>query len=528
MTAGGAAGVVTVDEVADGDALGSANTQQYGFQYGIDVTDQTRPRSSSHTSLPAPFAGRAPSGAQSYGVFVGTGSQDDYVKLAVAANGGAGGFDLVKEQGGTPDAPSRRPARTGPARSRSSTSTCASTRPPARSRRATRSTARRRSALGGGRRPCPRSWFIGRHRPRGRASSPPRPDRRRRSRRRGTSSRCTPVAGRGAAVDDGRGRRRRAELEHLQRRVVPDHERSRRPGSRSPACASTSSPSLLPDLVFDPNGTGGDTLGKGFTVDSNPGVGDGRPLLHRPATTAASTSSTRPSPTSGRARPSPSPPTSTRPASREPAPPGPERGGQRVGPRADRRRGDGHLRGRHIRDRPAVPDRRAALDRPEVSPGRGRAGEADGRGRRQSPTPRRPSPTRPRRSGSAARAGASVRLLAVEAGAVHGGRCRAAASTSTHSRRTASIGVGEQTATIGAGGSVDIPVTLASTLARAAGTTASWPWSQPPAGPARRRASCSSCSRPATSPRSAPPRRAGRIRRTSPLRWRPPAGRAGR
>jgi hypothetical protein len=30
---------------------------------------------------------------------------------------------------------------------------------------------------------------------------------------------------------------------------------------------------LLPDLVFDPNGAAGDTLGKGFTVDSNPGVG---------------------------------------------------------------------------------------------------------------------------------------------------------------------------------------------------------------------------------------------------------------
>jgi hypothetical protein len=33
------------------------------------------------------------------------------------------------------------------------------------------------------------------------------------------------------------------------------------------------SPSVLPDLVFDPDGAGGDTLGKGFTVDSNPGVG---------------------------------------------------------------------------------------------------------------------------------------------------------------------------------------------------------------------------------------------------------------
>ena len=33
------------------------------------------------------------------------------------------------------------------------------------------------------------------------------------------------------------------------------------------------STSLLPDLVFDPFGAAGDTLGKGFTVDANPGVG---------------------------------------------------------------------------------------------------------------------------------------------------------------------------------------------------------------------------------------------------------------
>ena len=101
MTAVGAAGVVTVDEVPDGDALGAANSQQYGFQHGIDVSATSGPFVV-HTRLPAPFAGVAATGGQSYGVFVGTGSQDDYVKLAVAANDGAGGFQLVNEQGGAP------------------------------------------------------------------------------------------------------------------------------------------------------------------------------------------------------------------------------------------------------------------------------------------------------------------------------------------------------------------------------------------------------------------------------------------
>ena len=100
MTAGGAAGVVTVDEVADGDALGAANSQQYGFQFGIDVTASSAPFTV-RTRLPAPFAGTSPLGNQSYGVFFGNGTQNDYVKLVVSANSGAGGFVVVREVAGT-------------------------------------------------------------------------------------------------------------------------------------------------------------------------------------------------------------------------------------------------------------------------------------------------------------------------------------------------------------------------------------------------------------------------------------------
>ena len=75
-----------------------------------------------HTRLSAPFsAAGGPGGAAtatgpSYGVFFGTGSQDDYVKLTVAANGGAGGFLLVDERGGVPTSVQR--ARSGLAVSR--------------------------------------------------------------------------------------------------------------------------------------------------------------------------------------------------------------------------------------------------------------------------------------------------------------------------------------------------------------------------------------------------------------------------
>lgn len=103
MTSGGAAGVLTLDAVTEGDALGpgTGGGQDNGFQLGLDVTPATGPFVV-HTRLPAPFAGLAPSGDESYGLFVGDGSQDGYVKVVVAANGGAGGFAVVDEQGGVP------------------------------------------------------------------------------------------------------------------------------------------------------------------------------------------------------------------------------------------------------------------------------------------------------------------------------------------------------------------------------------------------------------------------------------------
>jgi len=99
MTAGGAAGVATVDEVSGGDAYGSLNTQEYGLQLG--VMPSTDPFTV-HTRILAPFKGLAPQGQQSMGMFIGTGDQDNYAKLVVSANGGAGGIEFVKEVAGSP------------------------------------------------------------------------------------------------------------------------------------------------------------------------------------------------------------------------------------------------------------------------------------------------------------------------------------------------------------------------------------------------------------------------------------------
>jgi hypothetical protein len=114
MTVGGAAGVLTVGQVPAGDASGSTNTQQYGFQYGLD-TNPASGTFTAHTRVGAPFAGVTPAGSQSMGLFIGSGDQDNYAKLVVTANGGSPGIQFVKEIGGVPtSAPVAPVAMPGP------------------------------------------------------------------------------------------------------------------------------------------------------------------------------------------------------------------------------------------------------------------------------------------------------------------------------------------------------------------------------------------------------------------------------
>ena len=102
MTVGGAAGVLSVGQVPPGDALGSTNTQQYGFQYGLDANPASTGVFTAHTRIVGPFAGVTPTGSQSMGLFIGSGDQDNYAKLVVTANGGSPGIQFVKEISGVP------------------------------------------------------------------------------------------------------------------------------------------------------------------------------------------------------------------------------------------------------------------------------------------------------------------------------------------------------------------------------------------------------------------------------------------
>jgi hypothetical protein len=99
LTAGGAAGVLTLDDLGAGDALGSLNTQQQAFQFGVNVAAATGPFSA-HTRVLAPFSGVTPTGQQSMGMFIGTGDQDNYLKIVLTANNGNPGITYVKEVNG--------------------------------------------------------------------------------------------------------------------------------------------------------------------------------------------------------------------------------------------------------------------------------------------------------------------------------------------------------------------------------------------------------------------------------------------
>ncbi|HEX5017082.1 MAG TPA: kelch repeat-containing protein [Actinomycetes bacterium] len=106
MTSGGAAGVTTVDAVDPGTATGASNDQKYGFQFGF--APATTPFTA-HTAILAPFAGVEPTGKQSMGLFVGTGDQDNYVKVVATAGNGSPGIQVEREVNGTTSASSVTP-----------------------------------------------------------------------------------------------------------------------------------------------------------------------------------------------------------------------------------------------------------------------------------------------------------------------------------------------------------------------------------------------------------------------------------
>ncbi len=98
---GGAASGFQIDAVDAGDAA-VGNSQHNGFQFGVDVLPGVA-KFVVESKIDNPFGGDPSTPATNYksqGFFIGSGDQNNYVKLVAAANGGAGGIELAWENAG--------------------------------------------------------------------------------------------------------------------------------------------------------------------------------------------------------------------------------------------------------------------------------------------------------------------------------------------------------------------------------------------------------------------------------------------
>lgn len=101
LTPGGAAGKLTIDAVPPGDALGALDSQLYGFQFGVACDSTTGPFRV-RTQLSHPWFSGAPADSQSLGLFIGDGTQSDYLSVVLAAGSGTPVIRRCFETGDVP------------------------------------------------------------------------------------------------------------------------------------------------------------------------------------------------------------------------------------------------------------------------------------------------------------------------------------------------------------------------------------------------------------------------------------------
>ena len=105
LNLGGAAAKLGIENIGPGTSEGNNNNQHNAFQFGVNV-DNSTPPFTIHTEVESPYFlvnGNpiTPANFQSMGLFMGTGDQDNYVKIVMNAQGGQGGIAVVYENGGT-------------------------------------------------------------------------------------------------------------------------------------------------------------------------------------------------------------------------------------------------------------------------------------------------------------------------------------------------------------------------------------------------------------------------------------------
>ena len=99
LIAGGTAGLFTDPTIGPGTPHGSSNTQVNAFQFGVNVDGNTG-RFRVRSGLGGLLFNGTPTDSQSHGIYIGNGDQDNYVKVAVNANSGPGAIEVVHEEDG--------------------------------------------------------------------------------------------------------------------------------------------------------------------------------------------------------------------------------------------------------------------------------------------------------------------------------------------------------------------------------------------------------------------------------------------
>ncbi len=97
IIAGGAVGLLTFNNVAKGDPYTNNNTQQNGFQFGLNVNQSTQPFVYEGKLL-GPIFSSTPQQYQSAGIYIGTGNQSDYLKVVINGNGATTGIQILYEE----------------------------------------------------------------------------------------------------------------------------------------------------------------------------------------------------------------------------------------------------------------------------------------------------------------------------------------------------------------------------------------------------------------------------------------------
>jgi N-acetylneuraminic acid mutarotase len=96
---GGAPELLVIPNVAEGTALGNINNELNAFQFGIKVDINTPSFTVSGKIVP-PFLGANPAGGEQHGIYIGTGDQNNYIKILLSSNNGNNGIQLIKEDNG--------------------------------------------------------------------------------------------------------------------------------------------------------------------------------------------------------------------------------------------------------------------------------------------------------------------------------------------------------------------------------------------------------------------------------------------